>query len=83
MIDKIQAFFERQAFGVCDYMGEKLGVASSSIRKYFIYLSFLTFGSPLIIYLVLAFLLENRNFLKQKNTQFGIYKIIIHVSLFF
>ena len=67
MIDKIQAFFERQAFGVCDYIGEKLGIASSSIRKYFIYLSFLTFGSPLIFYLVLAFLLENRNFLKQKK----------------
>ena len=67
MIDKIQAFFERQAFGVCEYMGEKLGIASSSIRKYFIYLSFLTFGSPLIVYLILAFLLENRDYFKQNR----------------
>jgi phage shock protein PspC (stress-responsive transcriptional regulator) len=67
MIDRIQAFFEKQAFGVCEYMGEKLGIASSSIRKYFIYLSFLTFGSPLILYLILAFLLENRRYFKQNR----------------
>ena len=67
MIDKIQAFFERQAFGVCEYLGEKLGIASSMVRKYFIYLSFLTFGSPLILYLILAFLLENRRYFKQNR----------------
>lgn len=67
MIDRLVAFFEKQAFGVCEYLGEKLGIASSSIRKYFIYLSFLTFGSPIIIYLVLAFLLENREYFKQKR----------------
>lgn len=67
MIDRIQAFFEKQAFGVCEYLGEKLGIASSSVRKYFIYLSFLTFGSPLIVYLILAFLLEHREYIKQKR----------------
>ena len=32
-----------------------LGIASSKIRTWFIYISFLTFGSPVIIYMVLAF----------------------------
>jgi phage shock protein PspC (stress-responsive transcriptional regulator) len=67
MIDKIQAFFEKQAFGVCEYMGEKFGLESSNIRKFFIYLSFITFGSPIVVYLVLAFLLENRKYFKNSR----------------
>ncbi len=48
-------------FGVCSYLGEKLGLKDSRIRVYFIYLSFLTFGSPVIIYLFVAFWLEIRD----------------------
>ena len=66
MIEKIQAFFERQAFGVCTWWGEKLGLKSSRIRLFFIYLSFLTLGSPLIIYLIMAFVLENKYWFKLK-----------------
>ena len=44
LTDKIQDFFESQAFGVCTHLGEKLGVATSSIRLFFIYTSFITFG---------------------------------------
>ena len=36
-------------------MGEKMGVPSTTIRKYFIYISCLTMGSPVIIYLFMAF----------------------------
>jgi len=67
MIDKIQAFFERQAFGVCAWWGEKLGLRSSRIRMFFIYLSFLTLGSPLIIYLIMAFILEHKYWFKWKK----------------
>lgn len=67
MMNRIQTFFEKQAFGVCEYIGEKLGIASSSIRKYFIYVSFLTFGSPIFLYLIFAFLLENRAHFKQNR----------------
>ncbi len=55
-IYKIKDFIEFKAFGVCTSIGEKLGVASSKIRLWFIYISFLTLGSPVIIYMVLAFL---------------------------
>jgi len=66
MIEKIQGFFERQAFGVCSWWGDKLGLKSSRIRLFFIYLSFLTLGSPLILYLVMAFVLEHKYWFKMK-----------------
>src|SRR5690606_12372646 len=58
LTNKIQHFFEQYAFGVCTRLGEKLGVATSTIRLFFIYTSFITFGSPVIIYLVLAFIMN-------------------------
>lgn len=64
MIRKIQRWFENKAFGVCDWWGKKLGINSTKIRMYFIYLSFFTFGSPVIIYFIMAFILEHKNFFK-------------------
>ena len=51
----IKDYFEKQAFGVCTRIGEKLHMQSSVIRLFFIYASFLTVGSPLIVYMILAF----------------------------
>jgi phage shock protein PspC (stress-responsive transcriptional regulator) len=53
---KVKHFIEWQAYGVCTAIGERLGIATSRIRTWFVYISFLTLGSPLIIYFVLAFL---------------------------
>jgi len=64
MIEQIISYFEKFAFGVCAWWGEKLGIKSSSIRLFFIYLSFITFGSSLIIYLIMAFILEHKQFFK-------------------
>ncbi len=52
---KIKEFIEWKAFGVCSDMGARMGVASGRIRLWFIYISFLTLGSPVIIYMILAF----------------------------
>jgi len=68
LIRGIQHFFEKRAFGVCTALGEKMGVATSSIRLFFIYASFLTFGSPIIIYLSLAFILNMRRHLRRRST---------------
>ncbi len=68
MIDQIQHFFEKRAFGVCTYLGEKMGVATSSIRLFFIYSSFLTLGSPLIVYLAMAFVLNMRRHMRRRST---------------
>ncbi|MGK7388946.1 MAG: PspC domain-containing protein [Candidatus Cyclobacteriaceae bacterium M2_1C_046] len=61
----VQSFFEKYAFGVCSRLGEKLGIASSSIRLFFIYSSFLTFGSPIIVYLAMAFVMNIRKHIRR------------------
>lgn len=65
---RLQYFIESRAFGVCTMLGEKLGFASSSIRLSFIYLSFLTMGSPVIIYLALAFWMNVRKHLRRERS---------------
>jgi phage shock protein C len=68
LVTQIQAFCEKQAFGVCTFWGERLGVATGSVRLFFIYLSFLTLGSPVVIYLVLFFTMNfHRHFRKKRN----------------
>ena len=67
MINKIQYFFEKYAFGVCTRLGEKLGMATSNIRIFFIYASFLTFGSPVLLYLAMAFIMNIRKYLRKRN----------------
>jgi phage shock protein PspC (stress-responsive transcriptional regulator) len=52
---RLKDFIEWQVFGVCTAVGQKMGIATSTIRKYFIYISFLTMGSPVIVYLFVAF----------------------------
>lgn len=64
-MNQIRYYVEDQVFGVCARLGEKLNFSASSIRLYFIYASFLTFGSPIILYLVLAFWLEVRKHLRR------------------
>jgi phage shock protein C len=50
-------------------LGEKLGIASSSIRLSFIYISFLTFGSPVIIYFFMAFWMNvSKHLRRERNT---------------
>jgi phage shock protein PspC (stress-responsive transcriptional regulator) len=62
-IVRIRSFIEWQAFGVCTAIGERIGVATSRIRMWFIYISFLTLGSPIIIYMVLAFWMNMKRYI--------------------
>ncbi len=68
LVETIKDFFERQAFGVCTAMGERLQMRSSVIRLFFIYTSFLTIGSPIIIYMILAFWIKMKSYVKSKRT---------------
>ncbi len=70
---KIQFFIENQAFGVCTELGFKLGIPTSSIRLYFIYASFLTFGSPILIYLGLAFLMNFKQHVRRRKNRVWYY----------
>lgn len=67
MKEKLQSFLEFNVFGVCNWLGEKLGIKTETIRLYFIYLSFFTFGSPIIIYLIFSFILEHKEYFKPRN----------------
>jgi len=62
-MQKIREAVEMQAFGVCTAIGEKLGIATSRIRMWFIYISFITMGSPLIIYMIMAFTLKIKQYI--------------------
>jgi phage shock protein PspC (stress-responsive transcriptional regulator) len=62
-MDRFRNFVEYQVFGVCSYLGERFGIATSKIRLYFIYLSFLTFGSPVIIYFIVAFWMNIKRYM--------------------
>jgi phage shock protein PspC (stress-responsive transcriptional regulator) len=67
IIDSIKNFFERQAFGICEYWGERLRIRSSVIRLFFIYLSFLTIGSPVVVYMVLGFWMNLRKLIHRQR----------------
>ncbi|MEL6123209.1 MAG: PspC family transcriptional regulator [Bacteroidota bacterium] len=58
---------EKSGFGVCQYLGHRMGVSSSSVRLYFIYTSFVALGSPIIIYLFTAFWLNVRSYIRRSK----------------
>ena len=64
-IDEIRDYCERRGFEVCSRMGERMKINPEVIRLYFIYISFLAFGSPLIIYLALAFWIKVKDYASQ------------------
>jgi len=63
----IKGSIEWGAYGVCSAIGERIGVATSRIRLWFIYISFLTLGSPLIIYMILAFWMNMKQYILQRR----------------
>jgi phage shock protein PspC (stress-responsive transcriptional regulator) len=62
-MNRFRHFIEWQVFGVCTVIGEKMGVATSTIRKYFIYISFLTMGSPVVVYFFVAFWVNVKHYI--------------------
>jgi phage shock protein PspC (stress-responsive transcriptional regulator) len=60
---RFRYFIEWQVFGVCSAIGQRMGIATSTIRKYFIYISFLTMGSPVVIYFFVAFWMNVKRYI--------------------
>jgi len=56
---------ERSTFGVFAYLGEKFGIQSSKMRIYFIYVTFLTLGSPIVFYFIAVFWLNVKKYLRK------------------
>jgi phage shock protein PspC (stress-responsive transcriptional regulator) len=61
---EVKSLVARSAFGVCSYVGQKMGLSPDRVRLYFIYASFVTLGSPIIVYLVMAFWLNVKKYIK-------------------
>ena len=59
----VKYFIEWHVFGVCAEIGERLGIATSTIRKNFIYISVITMGSPVILYLFIAFWMNVKRYI--------------------
>jgi phage shock protein PspC (stress-responsive transcriptional regulator) len=66
---KFKDIFEQQIFGVCTWLGDKLRMKTSQIRLFFIYTSFITLGSPIIIYLHLAFILRIKELIQSSRSR--------------
>lgn len=69
LFDSNRHFLEKSAFGVCQQIGEWMRIKPARIRMYFIYASFVTFGSPFIIYLVMAFWLNVRKYVLTRSNR--------------
>ncbi len=66
-MNSLKYVMEKRLYGVCAYIGDKIGVSSERIRLYFIYASCLTLGSPFLFYLVVAFWMNIRSYIKEKR----------------
>jgi len=68
MIEKIRSYFEKQGFDVLSRTGDRIGVKASKIRLFFIYASFMTLGSPLILYFALMFVIQMKDSIRSRRT---------------
>ncbi len=60
----IQPKIEKYSFGVCRFIADKWGLNVSKVRMYFIYSSFVAFGSPVIFYLAAAFWINIKKYIR-------------------
>ncbi len=64
MVQKISLFFELRSFGVCQWWARKLGIEISKVRNAFIYTTVIGLGSPLVLYFIMAWIVEHRHYFK-------------------
>ncbi len=67
-LNNIRHFFELHGFNVLSRVADKLGMRATSVRLFFIYISFVTLGLPFAIYLTLAFLLRLKDMIYTKRS---------------
>jgi phage shock protein PspC (stress-responsive transcriptional regulator) len=67
LIEKFKEFCEIRMFGVFSFLGDYMGIATSRIRLFFVYITFLGFGSPIFIYLALAFIINIGRYIRNRR----------------
>ena len=65
---QLKYFFEKHGFNASARLADKLGMRASSVRLFFIYISFITVGLGFGFYLTLAFLLKLKDMIKTKRS---------------
>ena len=68
MTNWFRYIIDKQAFGICSSFADYLNMKASSVRLFFIYSSFLTVGSPLLMYLILMFVFRFKNLINSKRS---------------
>jgi phage shock protein PspC (stress-responsive transcriptional regulator) len=63
-LQKLIFFFELHSYGVCLWWARKLGINPYKVRLGFIYFSFIGLGSPVLLYLIMAWILEHKHYFK-------------------
>jgi phage shock protein PspC (stress-responsive transcriptional regulator) len=67
-LDSFKFLVEQNAFGVCERIGERMKMPVKNIRLFFIYASCMTIGSPIIIYMILAFWIKMKDYVHGRRT---------------
>ncbi|WP_084157740.1 PspC family transcriptional regulator [Flavobacterium frigidarium] len=65
---KIKYFFEKYGFHVSSRLADKLGMRVTSVRLFFIYISFVTAGLWFGVYLTIAFWLKLKDLIRAKRS---------------
>ncbi|MFT7165133.1 MAG: phage shock protein PspC (stress-responsive transcriptional regulator) [Flavobacterium sp.] len=67
-IIKLKYFFEKYGFHVSSRLADSLGMRVTSVRLFFIYISFVTAGLWFGVYLTLAFWIKLKDLIRAKRT---------------
>jgi phage shock protein PspC (stress-responsive transcriptional regulator) len=67
-IIKLKYFFEKYGFHVSSRLADSLGMRVTSVRLFFIYISFATAGLWFGVYLTLAFWIKLKDLVRAKRT---------------
>ncbi len=68
IMNRLKFFFEKHGFHVSSRLADALGMRASSVRLFFIYLSFVTVGLWFAVYLILAFWMRLKDLIRAKRS---------------
>jgi len=65
---RLKYFFEQHGFNAASRLADRLGMRASSVRLFFIYISFVTAGLWFGVYLTIAFWLKLKDLIRAKRS---------------
>lgn len=68
VVIRLKYFFEKHGFNAASRLADKLGMRASSVRLFFIYITFVTAGLWFGVYLTLAFWIKLKDLIRAKRT---------------